>query len=206
MFAAPAEISGSAAADSTSFDVKFGYTGIYSAAPHGLEAATIVSDNVLQDDDQSFSRTDGFSNLHQFTVSGAALVRIAIPPEATELNADLDVFVYDPDGNFYAASTKGGTDELVDIPLPADGTWDVYVHGWSTPGGDSDYDLYAWVVSLTPGGSLSVDSAPATAVAGQTATIDVSWSGLGDTWYLGAVSHTGDAGLMGLTLVEVDLR
>jgi hypothetical protein len=35
----------------------------------------------------------------------------------------------------------------------------------------------------------------------------VSWSGatLGE-WHLGAVSHTGDVGLMGLTLVDVDNR
>jgi hypothetical protein len=45
---------------------------------------------------------------------------------------------------------------------------------------------------------------------GTTAPVTVSWSGLtsgtvGD-WYLGAVSHTGPDGLMGLTLVNVDNR
>jgi hypothetical protein len=35
----------------------------------------------------------------------------------------------------------------------------------------------------------------------------VSWSGAtAGQWHLGAVSHTGDVGLMGLTLVEVDNR
>ena len=65
-----------------------------------------------------------------------AFFRVAIPPEATEANADLDVFVFNPSGSLVASSTLGGTDEQVDILLPADGTWSVYVHGWSAPGGD----------------------------------------------------------------------
>jgi len=40
---------------------------------------------------------------------------------------------------------------------------------------------------------------------GQIGTIDLSWSGLlSGTTYLGAVSHTGDVGLMGFTLINVD--
>jgi hypothetical protein len=210
LFDAPAEISSSGESGSASFDVKFGYTGSYSAAAHGLVPATLTVDNVLQDEDQSFSPEDvaaGGANLHQFTLSGAAHFRIAIPPEATEADADLDVYVYDPDGNLVASSTKGGTDELVDILLPTDGTWSVYVHGWAAPGGDSDYDMYSWVISATPGGSLTIDSAPSSASLGATGTIQVSWTGAtAGQWHLGAVSHTGDAGLMGLTLVDVDNR
>ena len=79
------------------------------------------------------------------------------------------------------------------------------VHGWSVPNEPLPYTLHYWAVPLASGGSLSVDAAPASASTGQVGTIDVSWSGLAaGTSYLGAVSHTGDAGLMGLTLVEVD--
>lgn len=207
LFEAPAEVQGTGAAGSASFDVSFGYTGSYAAAAHGLEPAIVISDNVGQDPDQSFDPTDGYSNLHQFNLSGAAFFRVALPPEATEPDADLDLYVYDPSGVLVASSTSGGTDELVDIALPTDGTWSVYVHGWSTPGGDSDYDLYAWVISATPGGNLSIDAAPTSAVLGTTEPVDASWTGAAmGTWHLGAVSHTGDVGLMGLTLVEVDNR
>ena len=34
--------------------MNFGYTGAYTAAPHGLVPATVTSDNVLQDPDQTF--------------------------------------------------------------------------------------------------------------------------------------------------------
>jgi subtilisin family serine protease len=206
LFTAPEEIDGSGESSSASLDVSFGYTGSYAAAAHGLEPATITSDNVPQDPDQTFDPGDGYSNLHQFNLSGAAIFRIVLPPEATEPGADLDIYVYDPNG-FFAYSNVGGTNELIDILLPMDGTWSVYVHGWAAPGGDSDYAMYTWVISATPGGNLTIDSAPASATSGATETVDVSWIGAtAGTWYLGAISHTGDVGLMGLTLVNVDNR
>jgi hypothetical protein len=132
-----------------------------------------------------------------------------MPPEsvADPGAIDLDIFVYDPNGNQVASSTSGGTDELVDILLPEDGTWSVYVHGWQTAGPSADYDMYSWIVSATPGGSMTIDSAPASATLGAVETINVSWTGAtAGEWHLGAVSHTGDVGLMGLTLVNVDNR
>jgi len=213
LFDAPDEISGSGDSGSASFDVKFGYNGAYTAAPHGLVPATVTTDNVLQDPDQTFSPSDvgtGGANLHQFNLSGAAFFRIAMPPESTEPNTDIDIFVFDPTNALVATSTAGGTDELVDIFAPMDGTWSVYVHGWQTDGPDSDYNMWTWAVPNATGGTLVVDSAPASATIGTVAPVTVSWSGLtssgiGD-WYLGAVSHTGPSGLMKLTLVNVDNR
>lgn len=208
LFSAPAEISASGASGTASFNIGFGYTGAYTAGAHGLVPATVTSDNVLQDPDQTFDPSDvatGGANLHTFDLSGAAFFRIKMPPEATEVDADLDIFVYDPNGNLAASSTAGGTDELVEITLPMDGTWSVYVHGWAAPGGDSDYDMFTWAVPLATGGSLNIDSAPASATIGDLGTVQVSWSGLASGWYLGAVSHTGDSGLLGLTLVNVDV-
>jgi subtilisin family serine protease len=207
LFRAPAEITGSGEEGSASFDLSFGYTGSYEAAAHGLEPAVVISDNVVQDPDQSFDPDDGYSNLHEFELSGAAHLRLRMPPEATHPEADIDLFVFNPSGQLVASSTRPGTEEEIDISSPADGTWRVYVHGWDAPGGAVDYDLYSWVLSATPGGNLTVDSAPTEAVTGATATVEVSWTGasLGD-WHVGAVSHTGPDGLMGLTLVEVDNR
>jgi len=211
LFDAPVEVSGTGESGSVSFDVQFGYTGSYTAGAHGLIPATVTTDTVLQDPDQEFDPGDGFSNAHTFDLSGVAHFRIAMPPEATEAEADLDIYVFDPNGDLVATSTSGGTDELVDISLPADGAWTVYVHGWQTVGPDSTYNMWTWAVPLAAGGgSLVIDSAPTSVTIGQVATITASWSGItsgsvGD-WYLGAVSHTGDAGLMGLTLVNVDNR
>ena len=120
---------------------------------------------------------------------------------------DLDLFVYDPTGVQVASSTNAGTDELIEIALPMDGTWSVWVHGWDTVGPSANYDMYSWAISATPGGNLSVDSAPASATTGATGTVNVSWTGAtAGQWHYGAVSHTGDAGLLGLTFIEVDNR
>jgi subtilisin family serine protease len=213
LFDAPDEIAGTGTSGSVSVPVKFGYTGAYAAGAHGLVKATLTHANVKQDANQDFAIGDvatGGANLHSFTLSNAAFFRIAMPPEATEANADLDIYVFGPNGEEFS-STAGGTDEQVDIPHPANGTWKVYVHGWSTPGGDSDYDMWTWAVPATPGGgTLSIVSAPASATNATVGTVEAAWSGitagtLGD-WYLGAVSHTGPSGLMGLTIVNVDNR
>ena len=67
--------------------------------------------------------------------------------------------------------------------------------------------MYTWAISATPGGNLRIDSAPASATAGAVETIEISWTGAtAGEWHLGAVSHTGDAGLMGWTFVDVDNR
>jgi hypothetical protein len=207
LFGAPPQVAGAGSRGTTSFDESFGYTGNYKAAPHGLEPALVTSDNARWDPDQTFDPNDGFSNAHQFALSGSAFFRIALPQGATEPGADLDIYVEDPTGALVAQSTAGGTNELIDLVAPQDGIWTVWVHGWSAPGGDSGYDMFTWDISQTPGGNLSIDSAPTSATTGATETIDLSWTGAtAGSWHLGAVSHTGDVGLMGLTLVEVDNR
>jgi hypothetical protein len=206
-FAAPTEIQGSGASGSASFNVKFGYNGPYSAVPSGLVPATQTNATVKQDPDQTFAPTDvaaGGANVHEFALNNAAVFRVAIPPDATEADADLDVFVFNPSGTLVASSTLGGTDEEVTIQNPANGTWKVYVHGWQTIGPDSAYTLSSWVVPPSGGGNLQVTSAPASATLGATGTVTVAWTGAGGTWNLGAVNHMQGGTLLGRTLVEVD--
>ena len=208
LFSAPAELTGSGETGTTSFDVKFGYNGSYTAAAHGLVPATVTSSSVAQDPDQTFDPNDGYSDVVTFDLSDAAYFRIAMPPDSvSDPNVDIDLYLYDPTGVQVASSTNGGTDEQIDISTPMDGTWTLYVHGWQTLGVSQPYHLYSWAISATPGGNLSIDSAPTSATSGATGTIDVSWTGATTgQWHLGAVSHTGDSGLMGLTLINVDNR
>jgi hypothetical protein len=207
-FNAPDSVEGSGESGTASFEVKFGYTGEYSASAHGLVPATLTQDNVVQDPDQEFDPDDGFSDAHTFTLSGAQVFRVAMPPESTAPGVDLDVYVFDPSGELVASSTAGDTDELVTIDEPVDGDWTVYVHGWLVPAGNVDYTMWSWVIPDAEGGNLVIDSAPDEAVIGTTGTIQVSWTGatLGE-WHLGAVRHNGPPGSnLGRTLVEVDNR
>jgi hypothetical protein len=209
----PAELEGAGADGSGSFDIKFGYSGSYTAAAHGLEPAIVTEDNVEQDPDQDFDPDDGYSNAHEFEVEGAAYLRIVLPPGGVSNpdEIDLDIFLYDPQGEEVATSTSGGTDEQIDILLPEDGTWTLYVHGWQTAGPSADYTMYTWIISATPGGNLNVDAAPDAAVLATSATVEYSWSGAPAEWNLGAISHAGaegeeDAAVLGLTLINVDNR
>jgi hypothetical protein len=203
--AVPAEVAASGTDGSLSFDVTFGYTGAYTAAAHGLEAATEMAGNVVQDPDQSFDRFDGFSTLHMVTVpAGTAFARFSLFDDYTDGNDDLDLYVYRPNGTFHGGSGSGTSAEQVNAAFPMAGDWFVFVHGWGTDGPDTNYTLFSWSVSATPGGNLNIDSAPAAAVLGTTEPIDVSWAGLaGGTKHLGAVSHS-DGSLLGLTLIAVD--
>jgi hypothetical protein len=203
-------VTGTGVDGSVDIPVQFGYTGAYTAAGHGLEPATVFSDTVDQDPDQTFSPDDvatGGANMHSVTTSGAAVLLIKLPPDAVGDPAiDLDVFVFGPNGEQIATSTAGGTDEEISLFLPDDGNYDIYIHGWQTAGPSADYDLYTWVISSTPGGSLTVD-APTSVTSGQAVDVVASWTGAtAGQWHIGAVSHSDGAGLLGLTLVDVDNR
>jgi subtilisin family serine protease len=214
LFEAPAEVTGAGGSGTVSFDVSFGYTGPYTAAGHGLEPATVFQDNVAQDPDQNFNPSDVGQGAvaHQITTNGSARLRLAIPPDAViDPDIDIDLFLYDSAGNEVASSTLGGTDELIDLEFPADDTYTAYVHGWQTlqepGGGTTPVTLYVWDISATPGGTLTVDSAPTSAIQGETGTVVASWTGAtAGQWHLGAVSHNNADGLVGVTLVEVDNR
>jgi hypothetical protein len=209
-FLAPTQVSGEGVSGSAQIQVRFGYTGNYSPVPHGLVPATVTPENVRQDVGQVFSPADvatGGAKAHVIPVAGADFLRIALTPEATEANADLDIYLYNPSNVQVASSTNPATDETITIPTPANGNWTLYVHGWSAPGGDSDYDLFSWVVPSATGGTLVVNPPIPSAVNGTVGTVNVSWTGAtAGQWHLGSVTHHRDAELLGRTVVEVDNR
>ena len=165
-----------------------------------------MSGNVFQDPDQTFPSADDTPQTAvriPFPLSGAAFARIAL---AIPGAPDIDLYLLDAAGKTVASSTNGGTDEQIDLELPADGNYTLVVHGWAVPGGGPlPFNISSWVVPLASGGSLAVDSAPAAAVIGTSGTVQVSWSGLAAGGsYLGAVSHNDADGPLGLTLIAVE--
>ena len=203
---APGTVTGSGEAGSTSFDVIFHYTGDYTAAPHGLSANDPTTGDIGQDPDQTYPSTDDGDDdgvvWINFTVETSAMVRWTMVIPGSD---DVDLFLENSAGDIVASSTNGGTNELIELVLPADDEYTMAVHGWSVPNAPLPFVLNYWNVPLASGGSLSVDNAPTSAVAGTVGTIDISWSGLavGET-YLGAVSHSDAGGFLGFTTVEVD--
>ena len=202
--AAPAEVSGTGTAGTASFPVTFGYTGAYTAAPHGLEAATVTNGTIDQDPDQTYPSADDGTGVVAVPVqiTGALHARWSLVLPGDD---DLDLYLLDPAGEIIAISGNGGTDEQIDIDAPADGQYTLVVHGWAVGQPDLPFTLNNWIVPTTAGsGTLQVTSAPSTATGGATGTVNLSWSGLtAGTAYLGAVSHSDASGVIGTTLVDV---
>jgi len=202
--AAPPLVTGVGADGSATFDVKFGYTGVYTAVAHGLVPATATTGVILQDPDQTpFTGDDGSGLITlDFAIADTAVARWALTDPSAD---DLDMYLFNSAGDLVAQSTNGGTDELIELQLPANDTYTLAVHGWavSDPAGLA-FSLQSWMVPVAPGGSLAV-TAPGAAVSGQTASVAASWAALAPGSYLGAVSHSDANGILGLTVVAVEV-
>lgn len=206
----PTSVSGEGESGTASIPVAFGYDGAYSAAPHGMSPNVSIPGSVTQDPDQDFDPSDEGNGAtpHDIPVAGAAFLRVTLTTadlDPADDAIDLDLFLFDSAGELVAVSGAGSTDEVVELELPPDDTYTLWVHGWQTTGIEVAYDLNTWHVPLASGGgSLAVDSAPTTATLGAIESVGVSWSGLLPAGsYLGAVSHSDASELLGLTLVEV---
>jgi subtilisin family serine protease len=217
--AVPAEVHGSGTDGSLDFDVTFGYTGDYTAAPHGLEPADMQAGNVIDDpaddinaaldtcDWSSFPYDCVGITWHEFTVpAGAAFARFSLFDDYTDGADDLDLYVWRRSNGAYVGGSGSGTSaEEVSVLFPAADVYEIAVHGWGTDGPDANYTLFSWSFSATPGSSNMTVTAPASATLGATEPITVDWTGLtADTKYLGAVSHSDATGLLDLTLIGVD--
>ena len=141
---------------SATFDIKFGYTGAYTAAAHGLVAATATDGVVLQDPDTvPFSGDDGGGLVAiDFAVTDTAVARWALSIPGDD---DIDLYLFNSAGDLVAQSTNGGTDELIELQLPANDTYTLAVHGWAVadPAGLA-FSVQSWMVPVATGGSLSV--------------------------------------------------
>src|SRR5690606_8850942 len=190
----PAEVTGSGTSGRVTFDVGCGYSGDYTAAAHGPGPLVGGPDAVDQEPDQTFNPDDpAGTTAHEITVSDVAYLRLELTTAdltPADPAIDIDLYLYNSAGEQVATSTAGGTDEHIDLRLPADDTYTLYVHGWQTLGGTVDYTLRTWLVPLAADtGALQIASAPGQAVSGQSGTVEASWSGLdAGTTYLGAVS------------------
>jgi hypothetical protein len=215
VISAPEEVSGTGQDGSASFDVTFGYTGAYTAAPHGLEPANREDENVLDDPNNSFAFFGEGTTAHLFEVpEGTKVARWSLFNEFTDGNDDLDLYVYRCIAFFCSqVGSSGNFDSnesvTLTLPDPAVGLFDtgdlylVFVHGWQTDGPDANYTLFSWLVDADAG-NMAV-SAPASAVQGGTGTVDVAWSGLdAGEKYLGAVSHSDAIELREVTVISVE--
>ena len=205
--AAPGEVAGTGVTGSTTWNVQPGYSGPLAADVHGLVPAVTEQATVADDpaNDIGTALTTGVGvHLHAVAVpAGTHHLRASLFDGFTDGHDDLDLYLFDPNGNLVDASGGPTAAETVNAEHPVPGTWTVVVHGFQTDGPDATYTLFRWLLPATPAGNMTV-SAPATAVLGAPAPVTASWSGLSpSTKYLGCVTYRRGTTTVGQTMVAV---
>jgi subtilisin family serine protease len=192
--AVPAEVTGTGVDGTASIPIQFGYEGAYSA-----------TGQVTQDEDQTpFTEDDGTGLIQVDTdLTGLSVARWTMEmPDA--LGVDIDLYLLDADGNFLAQSTASGTHEIIELQDPPEGVVSLFIHGWQVPVSPVDFTLDQWLVP-DAGGSLTVTAAPASAEVGAIGQIDVAWTGAPAPGVsLGAVTHSNESGVIGVTTVVIE--
>jgi Fibronectin type-III domain/Bacterial pre-peptidase C-terminal domain len=189
------------------YDVKFGYTGTFTATARGLVAATTFDGSVADDPTDNF--VPGGPGTVSFDVvvpAGATYARFSLFNEFVGGSGnDLDLYVFNSANQLVGASGGGTSAEEVNLLNPAAGTYKVWVHGFAVNPSPTNFTLFTWVLGSTAAGNMTV-TAPTSATTGATGTIGLTFSGLAPaTKYLGSVAYTGSAtGLPNPTIVRVD--
>jgi subtilisin family serine protease len=208
-FEAPPTVEATSASGSVEVPATFGFTGGFASAAHGPAAQVDLAGTVGQDPDQEFVAGDlTGTTAFKVTTSASAYVRFALTPADLAIanpDIDLDMYLVNSAGEVAATSGAGGTNELIDVFLPPDDTWTLYVHGWQTGGADVAFTVRSFdVPTAFNAGALAVSGAPTTVTTGEQTTLIASWDGLDpDTNYLGGLSHFNSTGLIGWTLLEI---
>jgi hypothetical protein len=217
---APAQVSGTGTSGSLSYDVKFGYSGPFETPVHGLVAANVIHDTVVDDPDSNIAvALETGIGVNEYTIpvaAGTRHLRISLFDETVDgATDDIDLYLYAPgkdpfNGDEFDFVSGGGTAaEQIDVPVPEVGDWTLIVHGWETDGPDAVFDLFHWEVPDTDAGNLAV-TAPATATVGDTGTIDLEWGTnaalpplASATRYLGIVGYSDGVTEFGGTVVSI---
>lgn len=189
---APVEVHADASASgSKGFSVTPGTTGSVSTSVSGLVGVTPQADSVT---------TGPFDTANPVAGAATKVYRVQVPvgtkaarfsEETTVDTADLDMYVY-RGGTLVALSASGAADEQVTLNNPAAGTYDVYVNGFTTPGGATSYEISNFVVPAASAGNASVTPNPFAATTGVPQALTASWTGLNPAmrWF-GVISYSG---------------
>ena len=168
-----------------------GLTGNLSTTVSGLTGVTPTADSVATSAfDAENPAVDAGTKVYHVTVpAGTRAARFSL--DANDDTADLDLYAY-LDGELVALSASGAADEQVTMLDPAEGTYDVYVNGFSTPGGSTGYGLANFVVDAAAAGNASVTPNPAAVTQGVDTTLTATWTGLDPAKrYFGVINYAG---------------
>jgi hypothetical protein len=210
--ASPAEVSGSGAEGSLSYEVGFGYSGDFEAVAAGLFPADrqdgTVADDPSNDINTALGSGVGIAIHPVYVPAGSLAARFSLFDDYTGGNDDLDLYVFDPSFGYVGGSGSATSAEQVDVSngdfSPIAGGWYyVVVHGWQTDGPQTTYTLHSWAIQPSASGNMTV-SGPGSASLGATGTINVDWALDPGQKYMGAVGYLENGELFAATAVRID--
>jgi hypothetical protein len=192
---APAEVhvDGVTATGSETFDIVLGSLDPLAMTVSGLLGVDPIDDSVTTGEFDVNDPVADADTKHYDVVVAADTKAARFSLDSVDDTADLDLFVY-KDGEFVDLSASGAADEQVTLTAPEEGTYDVFVNGFTTPGGSTSYALANFVLAPVDAGNLTLtpNPAPPPAALGESSTVTASWSGLDvGLRYFGAISYAG---------------
>ncbi|MFI6679440.1 S8 family serine peptidase [Kribbella sp. NPDC050470] len=206
---APVQVIGTGTAGSVQVPITAGYSGTLNTSAVGLTAATVAETTIKSPGGTSFPTTNPAVNDHvaKITVNvpvGAKHARFSTFDADYPAGTDVDLYVYKTGTTTLLGNSGGGSsEEEVNLPAPAGGSYDVYVDLFA---GASNQlvKLNHWSLQNVEG-NLTVTPATQQVQAGAQTSVTASWTGLtAGTRYLGRLQYTDGADGSGSTLVRVD--
>jgi hypothetical protein len=216
---APEEVTGAGADGSASYDVTFGYSGTFLAAPQGLVGPALTLSTVLDDPDNSFTFNEPGTSRLAFLAeipAGTVHAQWSLFDVYNDGAHDLDMYLYycpNLSCSLVDSSLNATSNERVGVSFPLNNPsindpYAVFVHGFNTAGGvggpPAQFILFRHLVGASAG-NMTVN-APSTATVGDTATIGINWMGLftgPGGKQAGAVSYSDGTAIRGLTIVNI---
>jgi hypothetical protein len=187
---APTEVHADASASgSKTYEVTPGFTGNLTNSVAGLVGVTPEAGTVATGPfDTAAPVDDAGTNKYSVVVpAGTKVARFSL--DSDDDTADLDLFVY-KGTTLVALSASGAADEEVTMLSPEAATYDVYVNGFTTPGGSTAYHQSNFVVGPATVGNATVTPNPAAVTSGTPTTLTANWTGLDPAKrWLGLISY-----------------
>jgi hypothetical protein len=171
--------------------------GGFVAEGFGLGGPVTTVETVFQDDPNDPSTASFVTTVN---IDHGAVLEVSTCCTA---GADIDLFVYDPNGDLVGSSTTPTDQEFVSVLFPEDGDYTIAVHGWSVPTGSTSFDL---TINAVQGYDVTVTDLPESIPAGGSDSITVNWdtTGFASGTYFGLVLM-GPAEAPGLFQVPVEI-
>lgn len=208
----PADLFSDRVTGSKLFPVKTGFTGRMGSIKGGLKevtmgaGVTLVPGPLNSADLQAVCAAgDSTASVKVYSVpvpAGTIVARFALRQRDTSApDDDNDMGVLAPDGTWHY-SGNGGSNESVQVSSPAAGEYKVCVVAYGSGHPTMTHALSSWVVTPADVGGKFVVALPSKVVAGNNATVGMSWSGLAlGKRYLGGAQFLDVVGVVQATTV-----